>query len=285
MLERARELLKRWQRPAPAMLFHYTSGEGLLGILESGVLRGSNFSFMNDRSEFMYGVKLLQQRTEEREASEQDDLARKFYRAFRSASAPTAVDVYLTCFCEEEDLLSQWRGYGNADARYCICFDSYGLTGAREDVSSIAEVIYERDRQIELLDLVFDEHLAWLRADSAQGDEAAAIERATQCMYQCSLIPLAFFKDDSFREEHEWRCVVVGTTASFATCVGFAGAFGIMKPFLPLLRGSTTRLPVTSVIAGASRFPAQAEKAATLILRRFGYNDVCVHASKVPLSA
>jgi hypothetical protein len=47
-----------WASP-PAELYHYTSGAGLHGILESNALWGGNYAFMNDRSEFAYALDLL----------------------------------------------------------------------------------------------------------------------------------------------------------------------------------------------------------------------------------
>ena len=43
----------------PPVLYHYTSAEGLLGIVESGILRAGNFSYVNDASELTYGQELV----------------------------------------------------------------------------------------------------------------------------------------------------------------------------------------------------------------------------------
>src|SRR2546428_273676 len=97
---------------APKELFHYTSGGGLYGILRSSQLRGSNYTFMNDRSEFTYGFDLLRNLAKERlPGSNLSELDRRFYEAVVGMEPPITADLYLTCFCEEGDLLSQWRGY------------------------------------------------------------------------------------------------------------------------------------------------------------------------------
>src|SRR3978361_1076702 len=92
-------------------LFHYTSGEGLLAILRTGNLRGSNFTFMNDRSEFTYGAALLRQLCEERLTSSTGEFERAILELAAQGEPPADADLYLTCFCEKGDLLSQWRGY------------------------------------------------------------------------------------------------------------------------------------------------------------------------------
>jgi hypothetical protein len=68
--------------------------------------------------------------------------------------------------------------------------------------------------------------------------------------------------------------------------IEFASGGGMIKPFLPLMTGpgDPKRLPVSRVIAGASRSKRQAIKAAELMLAKFGYPGVTVEPSKVPLS-
>src|SRR5271166_1261085 len=45
--------------PPPSDLFHYTDATGLKGIVESGVLRATHVAFMNDASEYLHAVQLL----------------------------------------------------------------------------------------------------------------------------------------------------------------------------------------------------------------------------------
>jgi hypothetical protein len=52
------------QRPVPEFLYHYTSQDGLLGIISSASLWATNISYMNDATEFHrplrnYGDSLL----------------------------------------------------------------------------------------------------------------------------------------------------------------------------------------------------------------------------------
>src|SRR5258707_13783550 len=52
-------------RPAdflPGSVYHYTSAAGLYGIIQSGILRGSNFAYLNDASGIRYGEAGVQER-------------------------------------------------------------------------------------------------------------------------------------------------------------------------------------------------------------------------------
>jgi len=284
MLERARQLIARWRKEPTLPLCHYTSGDGLLGIVRSGVLLGFNFSFMNDRSELMYGLDLLRDVLEARQKRSGGRLEDAYIALLLTSAVPTDIDVYLTCFCEKRDLLSQWRGYGTPEGRYCIEFDAAGFDAARSEVTPIAHIVYDERKQREILTFVFDEHLRTLREDARHSNEDTALRKAADCLYRCSLIPLAFFKDAAFSEEHEWRSVAIGPPSDFVDCVDFASASGIMKPYIPLLKGRSGKLPIRQVIAGASKSPGQATKSAALILARFGY-EVPIRPSKIPLTA
>jgi len=52
--------------PFPEMLYHYTNERGFLGIIESGILRATHISFMNDASEYVHAVNILLQLVEKR---------------------------------------------------------------------------------------------------------------------------------------------------------------------------------------------------------------------------
>src|SRR5687768_16519179 len=108
---------------APAALYHYTTAAGLLGIVSSHHLRGTNYSFMNDASEFTYGVELALKRfdAESRKNREQKDeisllvgVAGEVWMKRQASLSET----YVTCFTEARDDLNQWRGYGGTADRY-----------------------------------------------------------------------------------------------------------------------------------------------------------------------
>src|ERR1044072_4594249 len=51
-----REMKELRERP---ILHHYTSAAGLHGILKTGVLRATNYLYLNDTSEIEYGKKIV----------------------------------------------------------------------------------------------------------------------------------------------------------------------------------------------------------------------------------
>ena len=78
-------------------LFHYTSREVFWKIIEDESFLARHILFSNDFEEYALGKKLIQ-----------DGLKLKNYN---SKEETLHNEKYMICFCKENDLLSQWRGY------------------------------------------------------------------------------------------------------------------------------------------------------------------------------
>jgi len=44
--------------PKPKTIYHYTSQEGLLGIIQEGLLRVSSIRHLNDSAELIYAIEI-----------------------------------------------------------------------------------------------------------------------------------------------------------------------------------------------------------------------------------
>ena len=104
--------------PELGQLFHYTTAEGLKGIIENNELWASSAYFLNDSSEVMYGYGVVKEVLEEwikscgrGEYSMALGFARDLLRGFgHDLLNKNIIDpIYLACFCEDGNLLSQWR--------------------------------------------------------------------------------------------------------------------------------------------------------------------------------
>lgn len=137
-------------------LFHYTTAAGLSGIVSSGTLWVTHFSFLNDHQEYRMFfdhrlpelLKTALERayttlsthpfvthevrklggSEAYKAHMHSQLLPVFRRYSSELNTP-----YVACFCTAETplvakhgLLSQWRGYG-ADGGYALVFDTKGI--------------------------------------------------------------------------------------------------------------------------------------------------------------
>lgn len=159
----AREQAATKQSPNGGVLYHYTTAEGLKGIVENEELWATSAYYLNDSAEILYGYRLLDRALEEwlkQAAPPANSLSRglaeelRRYFGYDALERNVITPVYLTCFCEEGNLLSQWRAYGNSGG-YNIGFRVpeegivYGLVPEpRVYTVRCVKVEYNRDKQI-----------------------------------------------------------------------------------------------------------------------------------------
>jgi hypothetical protein len=99
---------------------------------------------------------------------------------------------FITCFCEDGDLLSQWRAYGS-DQGYSLGFDTELLE--RQDIDTLSPVQYG----ISTPHVFFENELEYATQPTAH----PGVEAYYSAL---SLIPrIALVKNPSFSEEKEWR--------------------------------------------------------------------------------
>jgi len=108
-------------------LFHYTTPNGLIGIVGSESLWASDMLCLSDASEATYGQDLIVRAIYEPKgglvpSKHRDKFEESMRFAFRMYSA------FVVCFCEDGDLLSQWRGYGGEGEGFALEFNRAWLS-------------------------------------------------------------------------------------------------------------------------------------------------------------
>jgi hypothetical protein len=265
---------------------HYTSAEGAFGIVTSGVLRATNFAFMNDATEITYGVELVREVLSDRIGTVSGPASQSVLKiADRSVDAVSgSLEVYVASFCSEADLLSQWRGYGATSGRFCIIFDAERLYHHPSTLQyRLDRVIYDRNDQKEKVDAIIDRAMEAVRqvADLQAPDYNRLGNAICVTLAEQLIEALAYFKHPGFKEEKEWRAVhhLQGRSA-----VRFEPIRGTIRPFVELFRGTGAPplLPIKEVIVGSSPLAKQSRKSVELLLPAFGYPSTSVSESIVP---
>ena len=197
----------------PHRLHHYTTLDGLLGITSTGTLWASDAQYMNDASELRYAADLISDIVAETLAAVESDVLRAvlptrrgFANAFEYGSRP-----FIACFCEEDDLLSQWRGYRAGEAGYSLGLDLASAALEMPPNTYLRRVIYDEDEQRRSVMKVVD---AWVTTAESLLDEKKgrrpedlfpypaiwALEESLAEHHLC-------FKHPTFAEEREWRLI------------------------------------------------------------------------------
>lgn len=311
------------QRPNDGVLYHYTTAEGLKGIIENKELWASSAYYLNDSAEVLYGYRLLDLALEDwlsRANPQASAVSRGLAESLRRYFGHDALErnvitpIYLTCFCEEGNLLSQWRAYGSAGG-YSIGLNVpaegivYGLIPEpRVYTGRCVKVEYDRDKQkqriLEILGSVLpilDEQEITDALRSIDPVSPLGFSKLSSIIHEMLVEEIIGFKDAAFAVEKEWRFVVrsrellkQGTDDGDHTNlpIYFRTARGQLIPFIKFkpskapmpLFGDGQKLPIASVRCGPARDRISARMAVRYLLDGKGYRTVRVDCSEISLA-
>lgn len=274
-------------------LYHYTTAAGLLGILGSRRIWATELRFLNDERELQFGVDLLAAELQRQVA--QRDSRPVLAKIIEVLSVHRILRHYfVACFCEEGDLLSQWRGYASPGG-YSLGFAvdhckvpewvapffpvTYDQGSARMTASAWASGAADRLLQ------VFDERLdSAIAGGSPQKAISQLIEEFGRDQFNTLEAIAATLKDPSFSEEREWRVLSEShPQADGDREVLFrTGPLGPTPYITVPLSPDEEPLPLREIIVGPGPNSRARAEAVRMLLWKHGYPEVPVVTSKVP---
>jgi DUF2971 family protein len=194
----------------PPYLYHYTSTDGLYGIIKTGKIWATSIQYLNDAAEFNIAFDVFTHLlSENTSVSNWWDKA-MFCRNMKSMAKS------LVCVCSltaKNDLLSQWRGYCPPDGGYCIGFETDALKEClRQQGYSLVRCEYDETTHHRIVGHFVEEATSWLlktkwgtNKPSTKAKAAWQTKFAEKFSRRAPLI-----KHGSFSEEQEWRAVSLG---------------------------------------------------------------------------
>ncbi|MGA2233856.1 MAG: DUF2971 domain-containing protein [Terriglobales bacterium] len=300
--------------PPDTVLYHYTSAEGLKGIIESNELWATSAYYLNDSAEMFYGYNVLKDVLDQwlNNNSRPGDsmtlgLARQLRTSFEDLFQKRLLKpIYLTCFCEQDNLLSQWRAYGQSGG-YSVGFrvlPKVGIFGERLTpepniyTCRWTRVEYERTKQTEICRSIL--HPIFASLDEPTTAQAMrAVSEHPLFGYQKLLIAtmdilleeIVRFKSEAFKVEKEWRAVVrqreflkQGTDDGGKTPVPvhFRTSRGMLIPYVKLVPWKRDKkLPIACIRSGPMLDTTMATVATCMMLEKNKFPRVRVHGSDI----
>lgn len=265
------------------VVYHYTSAAGLIGILGSGVLRGTSASFLNDTSEIEHGLSICKAVLEEERGARASSEERKLLERTLGLLGDEVQlhEVYLTSFSARRDVLSQWRGYGSSEGRFCIGFQLSQFS-ERDVLYLPRPVAYQREEQQEHVRRAVRVTCEMLGGDS---DPANAWRYASSLSFHLHRL-MCWFKHSGFAEEQEWRSMMTLIGEHDLGYISFEPFRGAPRPYVPMLAGSRTssRLPVVEVCIGPTERAPATYRATQLLLAKTGYGNARVTHTDIPFA-
>lgn len=126
-----------------SIVYHYTDTQALKGIVENATLWGTDFRYLNDSQELIYTWAAFVGRLEQLvvEPSQYSEAYRAQLRALELMDAKNLMEfddaMFVACFTELADRISQWTHYGAMGRGFALGFDA-------ERISSLQVPQYNR---------------------------------------------------------------------------------------------------------------------------------------------
>ncbi|MBR5888854.1 MAG: DUF2971 domain-containing protein [Akkermansia sp.] len=275
----------------PKTIFHYTSADGLSGILSNAQLWFTRWDSLNDTSEHRYIHSLIKTCLDELNL---DDSYTKYLHAlnetflsFKQDNANIQIDknIYLASFSSNGDSVPMWTYYTKSAQNngYCIGFDSNFLRESFNETNfSIAPVIYSENIQKEII-INFIKILYSIFEHIQNEAEHANYARACfQDYFEYFSTKIGcFFKLPEFQHEQEIRIQIRidSKQAIEKNEIKIRTSNGLLIPYIsiPIKKESITEITSSPTLEASAAYNG-IRTAATL----YGYS-VDIKHSKLPL--
>ena len=260
---------------------------------------------MNDLSELQYAREIMEDRLQLwKERSDLSDVQQTFlswaiggFDPFRHGAS----SVYSVSFCEDGNLLSQWRAYRDQSGGYAIGFDFFHTLRFLDRRCALRKVIYEVDDQNELIDQTVEACLSAIPPITADrpDNEVEKLVKAVVGLFSSLAGEFLFcLKHPTFREEREWRLVHFATIDPLLSRGSEAPQFrsydGNVIPYFPVsfnkaIEGSKDDamgigFPIREVVIGPTVSPELNGESVSLLLSSINPDMLLkIRSSEIPL--
>ena len=295
LLEKIPKIKKVLDTDKNCTIYHYTKPEKLLNILSGGTLRFSNALYLNDKEEIAYSYRLIVKLIDEIPELNPDlfgKIKTHFSNKYKHIvdgenDFRNKLEYFTTSFSTESDNLTLWNNYakGKNYTGYNIGFDKKKLIDEMTEnkyLPVFGSVIYDKQKQIKIIHAIFKKwNMLFNRAlKCKKTNEVKLFDILFELIDVLSIVSI-FFKNPQFKNEHEYRIVIVN-------------AFGVenSKPtkvveknglFVPYLEYKFSKESVTSINIGPTFDENIFYTCTNRMLLNFAYEDKEVCRSKIPL--
>jgi len=287
----------------PELLYHYTDAAGLVGIVTTAELWATDALYLNDASEFTYIFELIGEELQQIKeswhlhppgAAEVVGMI-EFARELALDALRDKTSFFVACFCEEKDLLSQWRGYARGTGGFAIGFKRIEKERLAPDYPSASwkfeRVGYDPLMQRAEIRKQLKKAMKHNKPTGESFDDLMDAWHSFKDGYFGAIGSKALlYKHPGFAEEKEWR-ITIRRSRDELISAGLprfrTGSLGPV-PYLPVVEHSPTspcRLPIGEIVIGPTQNPGLVERSTRLLLGSSGYDEVIITHSTIPLRA
>jgi hypothetical protein len=187
---------------------------------------------MNDNTEYIHGIEVMQGVLKAMTAEDGwKDKASLLLRASDYIDRMRTRHIFSVSFCEDGDLLSQWRGYGDGGMTIGFRYNDLTQVAIRERFD-LHKCVYSHE-----------EKMGISRTFIEAGYPPYAVsneEQALAVLGETLLTGCAFFKHAAFAEEREWRLVSISPPHEYDKKRGFRARGRQLIPYYRIPLGPPT---------------------------------------------
>jgi hypothetical protein len=218
------QITKNYSEQVPTLLYHYTDGYGLHGILESGSLWLTDVFSLNDPTELRHGIDTFLASMREHTSKAKQDLDKFMQNLEEMLTDHTenVINHFICSFSQTGEDLGQWRAYADNGCGYALAFDGQLLydawlrkagvnriKGTDKGLRFAFPVIYEKELLDQGSNRIITKLLEVLALTNAPGVKADAVR-----LFQDRVIPKVavrvvmlsiLFKHAAYKNEDEFR--------------------------------------------------------------------------------
>jgi hypothetical protein len=272
-------------------LYHYTDGNGLLGILSSKSLWLTHIGYLNDSSEYSHAKVLLRGTLEEMAKDSDPEIVKlakhlSFWPEPKGEIPALGASRFVASLSMQKDDLSQWRAYSTVGARYCIEFDKEALNAlVRNAGLKLEQVDYDEASVRSRIRRIYPDSIAALEAEgklhrnvqggfSGKYDGKIVNERVLEEMGP-------WIKNSKFSSEQEWRIVARGSEATFEGKIHYRVGRSFLIPYLKLRLDPMTS-PILAIWVGPSAHPVHSVESIRMLLSSSGWGSASESTRPAP---
>jgi len=257
-------------------LYHYTTAEGLIGIIKQQNIRATNIFYLNDWEEYVTGIKLAQNYLEQLrdETSTEIDIQRFNWliKEIKDTGPLRSLEVYISSFSKNGDELSQWRAYCPKGG-YAIGFPISRLRAlAKKQEFVLKKCVYAKKHQAKIIREAVKEAMQQGPNQNQilqAGPDAESLIRCTlssKLIWKLSQV-CPILKNSAFKSEEEYRLISKPRAGNCFNQTQFKAKNGMIVPYNEFDIQEEILLRKIVVTVGPTPHPAESRASVKSFLR------------------
>lgn len=207
-------LVKNEIVPGVPLLYHYTTAEGIFGIVREKELWLTNVNYLNDKSECIHAFELCEELLEAKVKNNESSIFNVLLNGFREIRKDEGFpNVFVGSLSTLGDQLSQWRGYSRYNG-LSLGFDYPSLhqhVGKQE--MAIFPCVYSEEKKISAIETFIKAYARFKNNGSEPGRDykwrGESEKIFAGSFHEMLGILSPILKNNAFSEESEYRIVYI----------------------------------------------------------------------------